>query len=204
MIPAGSGRIVLLASQAALVSLPSQSAYTASKGAVAALTRSLAIDWAQHGITVNAICPTFVWTPMAAPMLEIEAVHSAAVRAHPARPRGPAARHRRRGGVPVLAGRVARHGRRAARRRRLDGRRAGAAALGAPVLKWGQAPFERHDQRSGRAVEMRIDTAFALVYSSIVSAHSSRPYPLALTPPSGCPGTTSNHVLTQTVPASSC
>jgi meso-butanediol dehydrogenase/(S,S)-butanediol dehydrogenase/diacetyl reductase len=83
MIAAGTGRIVLLATQAALVSLPSQSAYTASKGAVAALTRSLAIDWAKHGITVNAICPTFIWTPMAAPMLEIEAVHRAAVRRIP-------------------------------------------------------------------------------------------------------------------------
>ena len=83
MREARAGRIVLLASQAALVSLPSQAGYTASKGAVAALTRSLAIDWAQHGITVNAICPTFVWTPMAAPMLEIEEVHRAAVRRIP-------------------------------------------------------------------------------------------------------------------------
>ena len=40
------GAVVNLASQAALVSLPAQAAYTASKGAVAALTRSLAIDWA--------------------------------------------------------------------------------------------------------------------------------------------------------------
>ncbi len=83
MIPRGRGRIVLLASQAALVSLPSQSAYTASKGAVAALARSLAIDWARHGIGVNAICPTFIWTPMAAPMLEIPEVHQAAVRRIP-------------------------------------------------------------------------------------------------------------------------
>ena len=85
---------------------------------------------------------------------------------------------------------------RAAGRRRLDRGRAGAAALGRPP--------RAHDQRSGRALEMRIETAFALVYSSSVSAHISRPKPLALTPPSGCPATTSNHVLTQTVPASSC
>jgi meso-butanediol dehydrogenase/(S,S)-butanediol dehydrogenase/diacetyl reductase len=83
MIPAQRGRIVLVASQAALVSLPSQSAYTASKGAIASLTRSLAIDWAKHGIGVNAVCPTFVWTPMAAPMLEIPEVHQAAVRRIP-------------------------------------------------------------------------------------------------------------------------
>ena len=44
------GAVVNVASQAALVSLPSQAAYTASKGAVAALTRSLAIDWAEYGV----------------------------------------------------------------------------------------------------------------------------------------------------------
>ena len=44
------GAVVNVASQAALVSLPQQAAYTASKGAVVALTRSLAIDWAAHGV----------------------------------------------------------------------------------------------------------------------------------------------------------
>lgn len=83
MIERGRGRIINLASQAAILSLPNQSVYTATKGAVASLTRSLAIDWAQHGITVNAIAPTFVWTPMAAPMLEVEEVHAAAVRRIP-------------------------------------------------------------------------------------------------------------------------
>ena len=79
----GGGRIVNLASQAAILSLPNQSVYTATKGAVAALTRSLAIDWAPHAINVNAIAPTFVWTPMAAPMLAIEQVHDASVRRIP-------------------------------------------------------------------------------------------------------------------------
>ncbi len=59
------GAIVNVASQAALVCLPSQSAYSASKGAVAALTRSLAIDWASAGVRVNAMCPGFTLTPMA-------------------------------------------------------------------------------------------------------------------------------------------
>ena len=54
-------------------------------GAVAAMTRSQAIDWAPHGIRVNAIAPTFVWTPMAEPMLKIQQVHDASV------PGGPAA-----------------------------------------------------------------------------------------------------------------
>jgi meso-butanediol dehydrogenase / (S,S)-butanediol dehydrogenase / diacetyl reductase len=59
------GAVVNVASQAALVCLPHQSAYSASKGAVAALTRSMAIDWAETGIRVNAVCPGFTLTPMA-------------------------------------------------------------------------------------------------------------------------------------------
>jgi meso-butanediol dehydrogenase/(S,S)-butanediol dehydrogenase/diacetyl reductase len=59
------GAVVNVASQAALVCLPHQSAYSASKGAVAALTRSMAIDWAEAGIRVNAVCPGFTLTPMA-------------------------------------------------------------------------------------------------------------------------------------------
>ena len=83
MIPAGRGSIVMISSQAGLVSLPSQAGYSMSKGAVATMARSLAIDWAKHGLTVNALCPTFIWTPMAAPMLEIPEVHAAAVRRIP-------------------------------------------------------------------------------------------------------------------------
>jgi meso-butanediol dehydrogenase/(S,S)-butanediol dehydrogenase/diacetyl reductase len=58
------GAVVNVASQAALVSLPQQAAYTAAKGAVAALTRSLAIDWAAAGVRVNAVAPGFTVTPM--------------------------------------------------------------------------------------------------------------------------------------------
>ena len=54
--------VVNVASQAALVSLPQQAAYTAAKGAVAALTRSLAIDWAASGVRVNAVAPGFTLT----------------------------------------------------------------------------------------------------------------------------------------------
>jgi 2-dehydro-3-deoxy-L-rhamnonate dehydrogenase (NAD+) len=61
---ASRGAVVNVASQAALVSLPKQAAYTASKGAVASLTRSLAIDWAVHGVRVNAVAPGFTITPM--------------------------------------------------------------------------------------------------------------------------------------------
>ena len=59
----GAG-VVNIASQAALVSLPEQGAYTASKGALTALTRSLAIDWARDNVRVNAVCPGFTVTEM--------------------------------------------------------------------------------------------------------------------------------------------
>lgn len=77
------GAVVNVASQAALVSLPSQAAYTASKGAVAALTRSLAIDWAEHGVRVNAVAPGFTVTPMTAPFFENETFVQAATRRIP-------------------------------------------------------------------------------------------------------------------------
>jgi NAD(P)-dependent dehydrogenase (short-subunit alcohol dehydrogenase family) len=77
------GAVVNVASQAALVSLPSQAAYTASKGAVAALTRSLAIDWAEHGVRVNAVAPGFTVTPMTASFFENETFVQAATRRIP-------------------------------------------------------------------------------------------------------------------------
>jgi meso-butanediol dehydrogenase/(S,S)-butanediol dehydrogenase/diacetyl reductase len=78
MLAERSGAIVNVASQAALVCLPHQSAYSAIKGAVAALTRSLAIDWASEGVRVNAVCPGFTRTPMATGQMtpELEAAVS--------------------------------------------------------------------------------------------------------------------------------
>jgi NAD(P)-dependent dehydrogenase (short-subunit alcohol dehydrogenase family) len=78
LLEARSGAVVNVASQAALVSLPSQAAYTASKGAVAALTRSLAIDWAAQGVRVNAVAPGFTVTPMTAAFFENETFTRAA------------------------------------------------------------------------------------------------------------------------------
>ena len=77
------GAVVNVASQAALVSLPQQAAYTASKGAVAALTRSLAIDWAEHGVRVNAVAPGFTVTPMTEAFFENETFTAAATRRIP-------------------------------------------------------------------------------------------------------------------------
>ncbi len=79
----GGGSIVNITSQAALLALPHQVVYTATKGAVLSMTRSMAIDWAPDGVRVNAIAPTFVWTPMAAPMLEDPEVLGASERRIP-------------------------------------------------------------------------------------------------------------------------
>jgi meso-butanediol dehydrogenase/(S,S)-butanediol dehydrogenase/diacetyl reductase len=78
LLRASRGAIVNVASQAALVSLPQQAAYTAAKGAVAALTRSLAIDWAGHGIRANAVAPGFTLTPMTEAFFENEVFTEAA------------------------------------------------------------------------------------------------------------------------------
>jgi NAD(P)-dependent dehydrogenase (short-subunit alcohol dehydrogenase family) len=64
MIAAGrGGRIVNLSSQAGFVALPTESIYCMTKAAIAHLTKCLAVEWAAHGINVNAVAPTFVRTP---------------------------------------------------------------------------------------------------------------------------------------------
>jgi len=83
LLRASGGAVVNVASQAALVSLPQQAAYTASKGAVAALTRSVAIDWAAHGVRVNAVAPGFTVTPMTEAFFENETFTQAATRRIP-------------------------------------------------------------------------------------------------------------------------
>lgn len=57
MLERGYGRIINIASIASLVALQEVAAYSASKAAVASLTKSLAIEWAAHGVCVNAIAP---------------------------------------------------------------------------------------------------------------------------------------------------
>ncbi len=60
----GWGRIIATASAHSLVASPGKSAYVAAKHAIAGLTKTLALETAEHGITVNAISPGYVWTPL--------------------------------------------------------------------------------------------------------------------------------------------
>jgi NAD(P)-dependent dehydrogenase (short-subunit alcohol dehydrogenase family) len=63
------GSLVTLSSQMGAVGYPQRAAYCASKHAVDGLTRALAVEWATAGVRVNAVAPTFVHTPLTAPML---------------------------------------------------------------------------------------------------------------------------------------
>ncbi|PRY18537.1 GolD/DthD family dehydrogenase [Kineococcus rhizosphaerae] len=63
----GGGRVVTIASQAAIVGLPGHVAYAASKAGLLGMTRTLALEWGPLGITVNTVSPTVVLTPLARP-----------------------------------------------------------------------------------------------------------------------------------------
>jgi 3-hydroxybutyrate dehydrogenase len=60
----GWGRIINIASAHGLVASPFKSAYVAAKHGILGLTKTVALEVAEEGITVNAICPGYVWTPL--------------------------------------------------------------------------------------------------------------------------------------------
>jgi NAD(P)-dependent dehydrogenase (short-subunit alcohol dehydrogenase family) len=64
------GRIIVIASSAGLIGEPNVSAYTAAKHGVIGLVRAAAAELSKYGITVNAVCPDYVDTPMTKRSLE--------------------------------------------------------------------------------------------------------------------------------------
>jgi NAD(P)-dependent dehydrogenase (short-subunit alcohol dehydrogenase family) len=70
MVRRGYGRIVNISSQAGLVGIRRHAVYSAGKGGVNALTKVLALEWAAHGVTVNAVAPTWIYTPGTAERLD--------------------------------------------------------------------------------------------------------------------------------------
>jgi len=70
MVPQGSGVILNISSIYGIVAAPNRLAYCATKSAVAMMTKGLAIEWAEHGIRVNALAPGYVKTALVEQLVE--------------------------------------------------------------------------------------------------------------------------------------
>jgi len=85
MLPRRAGKLILFGSTASRVGFNDTSAYVASKGAVLQLTRALAVEWAEHGVQVNAVGPGMVPTAMTQFSLSIPARNKWVIDRTPAR-----------------------------------------------------------------------------------------------------------------------
>jgi NAD(P)-dependent dehydrogenase (short-subunit alcohol dehydrogenase family) len=79
------GSLVLFSSQLALIGVPGYASYSAAKGGVSALVRTLAVDFGPLGVRVNALAPGVVDTPMAYVDRDFDAVRNAVAERHPLR-----------------------------------------------------------------------------------------------------------------------
>jgi NAD(P)-dependent dehydrogenase (short-subunit alcohol dehydrogenase family) len=84
MLERGYGRIINMSSQAGVVGIVDHAVYCASKGGVNQLTRVMALEWSRHGVTVNAVGPTFIYTPGTAERLDDPEYRAAVLRRIPA------------------------------------------------------------------------------------------------------------------------
>ena len=125
-----SGRIINMASAHSLTASPYKAAYVAAKHGLAGLTKSVALELAEQGITCNAISPGFVWTPLVEKQIpdlaRSENISLDAAKAQdPVAPADPPVRDDRAGRspgrVPRLRRRCRDHRRQLFDRRRLDG-----------------------------------------------------------------------------------
>jgi len=80
----GYGRIVNMSSQASVVGIPEEAVYCASKAGVNMLTKVMALEWSGKGITVNAVGPTFIYTPGTAERLDTPSFRDAVLSKIPA------------------------------------------------------------------------------------------------------------------------
>jgi NAD(P)-dependent dehydrogenase (short-subunit alcohol dehydrogenase family) len=80
MLPQRRGRIVNIASIAGVVGLPMRNAYSAAKAGVLMMTRTMACEWAAQGVTVNAVAPGYIRTPMLQALVEAGRVDESMLR----------------------------------------------------------------------------------------------------------------------------
>ncbi len=70
MVAQGGGKIINIGSLTATIGLASVSVYGMTKSALAQLTKTMAVEWAQHNIQVNCLCPGFIATELTVPLWE--------------------------------------------------------------------------------------------------------------------------------------
>lgn len=85
MIPRGGGKIINIGSYWGQLGVPRQVAYCVSKGAVEAMTRCLAVEWARHNIQVNTVAPGHIMTDISKAAMENEKLRNIILRRIPAR-----------------------------------------------------------------------------------------------------------------------